>query len=180
MDARFAVGTWGVGYGASSASAAGDLDATATGVHRCFRVHMTGINSSKGRELRCSGFELYGEVFVDHPVHTMASPLWYMRNWALESLLNSLLLQRARMMGGGGGARGEGGEDEAPGAYVPSFASTVDEMRRELRVEAGGFKEQVATMATGDSEPDLQVAALIVIVLVIVEASGNASGSQLL
>jgi hypothetical protein len=160
LDARFAVGTWGVGYGASTASAAGDLDLDATGVHRFFRVLMTGINSSKGRELRCSGFELYGEVFVDHPVDTMASPLWYMRNWALDSVLNALLLQRARMMGGGGGGGGDGGEDEAPGAHVPSFAATVVAMRRELRVEAAGFKEQVATMATGDSEPDLQVTAL--------------------
>ena len=147
--------------GAGAVGADGQVDAT--GLHRFFRVLMTGVNSSKGHELRCSGFEIYGQVFVDEPVSTMTSPLWYLREWALEALLNSLLYQRARLIG----VRGEGDEEAQRGeegdeehAPVPDVCALVETVGREMGINASGFVGAVAGMASADAETDLRVAAL--------------------
>ena len=178
LDQRFGVGTWGVGYGEAT-PARGDAAAAqehldATGVHRFFRVFMTGINSSKGRELRCSGFEIYGQVFVDEPVSTMASPLWYLREWALEALLNSLLYQRAQMMGAEGLLQAEAGG--FTGLAVPDATDVVRAVREMMGIDARGFEEAAAGMATGDVEPDLRVAALGAMSILAASPTPNAAG----
>jgi hypothetical protein len=134
-------------------------------VHRFFRVFMTGTNSSKGRELRCSGFEIYGQVYVDEPVSTMASPLWYLREWALESLLNSLLYQRAQMMGAqvrlhADATDANGNAGGFTGLAVPDVLDVVRAVCEVMGIDARGFEDILASMATGDGEPDLRVAAL--------------------
>ena len=90
---RFQIGTWGVGSGGKAAAASSAP--AAAGVHRWFRVLMTGPNSSRGWELRVAGFELYGEVLIAQPVDTMRAPLWYLRKWALDALVDAVLLLRA-------------------------------------------------------------------------------------
>ena len=174
LDGRFGVGTWAVGFGHAnppamrqrgvSGSEAGggggggggggvDTEAEAAHVHRHFRVFMTGVNSSKGRELWCSGMELYGEVFVEEPVRTMTSPLWYMRNYALHSLLNAILYHRAHMTveKPRKGSRVEEDEDEDEGGQlvVPALADVLKAMGEEMgMVDAGGFFTAAATMAS--------------------------------
>jgi len=146
LNDRFAVGTWGVGYGDDTKAANSQAlkqPPDATCVHRFVRVLMTGVNSSKGRELRCSGFEIYGQVYVDNPVATISSPLWYLRKWALEALLSSLLQQRQLMEGGTGA-----------GFHVDVV---VEEMRGVGGIDATGFVEQCALVATRDPESALQV-----------------------
>jgi hypothetical protein len=176
LDARFAVGTWAVGFGHANPPAMrqsgggggrsgseaggqgggeGEAEAEAAHVHRHFRVFMTGVNSSKGRELWCSGMELYGEVFVEEPVRTMTSPLWYMRNYALHSLLNAILYHRAHMTveKPRKGSRVEEDEDEEEDEgeqlVVPALADVLKAMGEEIgMLDAGGFFTAAATMAS--------------------------------
>lgn len=81
LDGRFAEATWALG-------------AVGRPV-RWFKVQITGANSSHTFELRCAGFEVYGEVFMDLPIRATESPVWYMRKWGVESLVMAVAHEQA-------------------------------------------------------------------------------------
>ena len=107
----------------------------------------------------------------------MRGPLWYIRKWSLDGLLDALLLQRASMLplphsqphaptltrkGKGCKLTPSPAPHAAlpPPRALPNVASIIKTMKTEVGVDASGFVLQLAAMACEDVEQDLRVEAL--------------------
>jgi len=55
---------------------------------------MTGVNSSYMWELRCSGFEIYGSLALENPMRMLMSQHWYVRRWAIETMVHAVKAQQ--------------------------------------------------------------------------------------
>eukprot|EP00960_Hanusia_phi_P047147 758247-Hanusia_phi.AAC.3 len=138
LHERFAVKVWAVG----KLERAAGVGRAEEKIFRWFRVMMTGRNNSGSLQLRCSGFELFGEVFVALSLPALRSTSWFVRWWQVEGLKGLMEAMGRRL---------EGGDAPSP-SLVASPA--------ELGLHTSVLVDELVAVVAGEERRRLRVSAL--------------------